>query len=477
MGQPSEQQGHPLEQHDSSNTESQPCTTAVISPVTPPAEPVIHVTERRGVTIRQWLFRSAVFALTAGISALVGAVLILMTPLPAAIAPAGSRRPVSLTDLWQQGFRYQITRPINILVLGVDLPLNLPGEAPPDDVFAGRSDTMLLVHLDPVANTVNVLSIPRDTQVNIPGEGIDKVNYANALGGSKLAAQVVSKTLNGVTIDRYVRVSTEAFKELVDLLGGVEVYVPERMEYEDQTQQLKIDLYPGQQVLNGEQAEQFARFRNDANGDIGRVQRQQQLIRALREKLTNPAMITRIPQAIELFRQYIDTNLTLEEMLALVDFGLDLSQENFRMVLLPGRFSAPDEYVASYWLLDPVAKDEVMQQYFDVSPITPVTQYHPQGEIKIAVQNASSDPALGSKVAAYLQTQGFANVYVVQDWVEPQAVTQIIVQRGDLRSAQLLESVLGIGQIIPASTGDLQSDLTIRVGEDWSSSPRLQGSY
>jgi polyisoprenyl-teichoic acid--peptidoglycan teichoic acid transferase len=83
--------------------------------------------------------------------------------------------------------------------------------------------------------------------------------------------------------------------------------VPERMEYEDQTQQLKIDLYPGQQVLNGEQAEQFARFRNDENGDIGRVQRQQQVIRALREKLTDPRLIPRIPQAIQIFQDYIDT--------------------------------------------------------------------------------------------------------------------------------------------------------------------------
>jgi polyisoprenyl-teichoic acid--peptidoglycan teichoic acid transferase len=426
---------------------------------------------------RRWLFRGLAIGLSATLSAVVGLVLMLITPLPAAFAPEGSQKPLSLNDLWRQGFRYRITRPVNILVLGIDLPLDLPDGASSNDVFAGRSDTMLLVHLDPDTQSVNVLSIPRDTQVDIPDLGIEKINYANAAGGAKLSAQVVSQNLNGVSIDRYVRVSTGAFREMVDLVGGIEVYVPERMEYEDQTQKLKIDLQPGHQLLNGAQAEQFARFRNDLNGDIGRVQRQQQVIRALREKISSPAMITRIPQAVELFREYIDTNLTTEEMLALADFGMALNQENFRMVMLPGRFSTPSESLASYWIMDPPAKDEVMQQYFNVSSIAAVTQNHDHKALKVAIQNASSNPHLGSQVATYLEAQGFSNVYVVEDWSETQTETQIIAQRGDLESARMLEMVLGLGDIVPASTGELSSDLTIRVGDDWLAKPRIQSSY
>jgi LCP family protein required for cell wall assembly len=436
-----------------------------------------EVSEHPSTSGRNWLFRSFVLGVSAMVSATIGTVLMLATPLPPALAPEGSREPFSLGDLWQHGFRYNITRPVNILVMGLDLPLDLPDGKVSDDVFAGRSDTMLLVRIDPPNNTVNVLSIPRDTQVEIPEQGIEKINYANALGGPTLSAQVVSRTLNGVTIDRYVRVSTGAFRELVDLVGGIEVYVPERMEYVDNTQKLEIDLYPGQQVLNGSQAEQFARFRNDANGDIGRVQRQQQVIRALREKISSPAMVTRLPQAIELFRRYIDTNLTLEEMLALANMGLGLEKENFRMVMLPGRFSTPDESVASYWIFDAVAKDAVMQEYFDVSSVATVTQSHDRAELRIAVQNASDNPQLGSQVAAYLQAQGFPDVYVIEDWPEPDSQTKIIAQRGDLESARMLESVLGLGEVIPASTGDIQSDLTIRVGNDWTEKPRLQSSY
>lgn len=424
-----------------------------------------------------WLFRSLMIGLSAAVSATIGTVLMLVTPLPPALAPEGTREPFSLSDLWQQGFRYNITRPVNILVMGLDLPLDLPDNKVSTDVFAGRSDTMLLVRVDPAENTVNVLSIPRDTQVEIPDMGIEKINYANAAGGPTLSAQVVSRTLNGVTIDRYVRVSTGAFRELVDLVGGIEIYVPERMEYVDNTQKLKIDLQPGQQLLNGAQAEQFARFRNDANGDIGRVQRQQQVIRALREKISSPTMVTRLPQAIELFRRYIDTNLTLEEMLALANMGLGLEKDNFRMVMLPGRFSTPDESVASYWIFDATAKDEVMQQYFDVTSVATVTQTHDRSSLRIAIQNASNNPQLGSQVAAYLQGQGFPDVYVIEDWPEPETQTKIIAQRGDLESAQMMESVLGLGEVVPASTGDIQSDLTIRVGNDWTEKPRIQSSY
>ncbi len=429
------------------------------------------------VRATKWLLRSLAFGLSATVSALVGVTLVLMTPLPSAIAPAGSPKPFSLHDLWQQGFRYTITRPINVLVMGVDLPLNLPDGRSSEDVFAGRSDTMLLVHVDPGKETISVLSVPRDTRVEIPELGTEKINYANAIGGPKLAAQVLSSNLNGVTIDRYVRVSTGAFREIVNLVGGIDLYVPERMEYVDNTQKLKIDLQPGQQTLNGEQAEQFARFRNDANGDIGRVQRQQQVIRALREKLSNPTLITKLPQAIELFQQYVDTNLTMEEMLAMVNFGLDVGSENFQMVMLPGRFSTPAESVASYWMMDPVAKDQVMQEHFNVSSLMAVTQQHDPKALQVAVQNASSNPQLGSQVAAYLEAQGFSSVYVTEDWPDTRSETQIIAQRGDLESAKMLQTILGLGQIEPTSTGDIQSDLTIRVGSDWVEQPRIQSSY
>jgi LCP family protein required for cell wall assembly len=314
-----------------------------------------------------------------------------------------------------------------------------------------------------------MLSIPRDTQVELPGIGIAKINDANVEGGPALTARVVSRTLNDVPIDRYVRVTTDAFRELVDLVGGVEVFVPYPMQYEDVTQNLKIDLDKGWQTLNSDQAEQFARFRKDQNGDIGRVQRQQALLKALRQRVVSPTVLPRLPQIIRVMQQYIDTNLSLEEMLALVGFGLDLEQDDFKMVLLPGRFSELNEYVASYWIMDSAGRDRVMREYFQQSPswssLDAISRS--PNQVRIAIQNATNDPQLGQRVAQYLAEKDFHNVYIVQDWPDQLRQTEIIVQQGDLEAAAALKKVLGLGQVEASSTGDIDSELTIRVGEDW----------
>jgi polyisoprenyl-teichoic acid--peptidoglycan teichoic acid transferase len=420
----------------------------------------------------KWLLRGLAVGLTAAVSLTVGMTTALMMPLPQAIAPHNQDKAqaFSIGEVLSKQLNYPITRPVNILVMGIDLPLDLPAGASPH-VFSGRSDTMLLVHLDPATQSINVLSVPRDTQVTLPQEGLVKINQANVIGGAKTAAQVVSQNLNGITIDRYVRISTGAFREMVDLMGGVDVFVPIDMKYVDETQHLNINLKAGWQNLDGAKAEQFARFRNDQYGDIGRVQRQQQMIRALREKLMNPAMLTRIPGAIQIFQRYIDTNLSSDELLALAGFGLGLEKDNFRMVMLPGRFSTPEEFQASYWIMDPDAMDQVMHEYFDLSSVAELSHQDSGTDLRIAIQNASDSPELGSQMANYLQSKGFNNVYIVKDWPDQQAETQIIVQRGDLQSASALESVMGTGKIVSASTGDLESDLTIRVGADWKPQP------
>ena len=417
-------------------------------------------TPARGAAISRSLFWGFTFLVSATASAAIGTTIALIAPLPGAVAPAEGQK--IFNDLWRSGFQYHVSRPVNILVMGID---RVPGVSDSsDEVFSGRSDTMLLLRVDPSDKTVNLLSIPRDTQVEVPGIGVTKINQANASGGPALARQAVTNSMNGLEVDRYVRVSTNAFRELVDLLGGVEVYVPEPMSYVDNTQKLKIDLAQGWQTLNGNQAEQFARFRKDSLGDIGRVQRQQTLIKALRSKLASPLMLPRVPSLITLMQKYIDTNLSVEEMLALVNLGLKLDKNDFKMVMLPGRFSAPNEFAASYWIMDPQKRDRVLQDYFKVGSTEPIAVAAP---VRIAVQNASSQPEAGKQFVSYLTSLGYENIYLTQDWADHQGETQIIVQKGDLRSARALQATIGLGGIEAASVGDLDSDLTIRVGDDW----------
>lgn len=136
-----------------------------------------------------------------------------------------------------------------------------------------------------------------------------------------MAARVVSRTLNNAPIDRYIRISTSGLRQLVDQLGGVEVFVPQSMTYKDSSSRLSINLVSGWQTLNGEQAEQFVRFREPGLGDLARVQRQQALTAALLQRLNSPTILPRLPQLTRLMRKYFDTNLKMEEMMALVNFG------------------------------------------------------------------------------------------------------------------------------------------------------------
>ncbi len=376
--------------------------------------------------------------------------------------------------LWRRRFPYRLSRPMNILVMGID---NVPGvEENSPDVFEGRSDTLLLLQANPSNQTISLLSVPRDTQVQIPGVGLAKINEANVYGGPKLAERVLENTLNDIEINRYVRVSKGAFRELVEQLGGVEVFVPQRMSYVDNTQKLNIDLQPGWQNLDGKQAEQFARFRDEVYGDIGRVQRQQVLLQGLRNRVSNVTVLPRLPQIIRVMQKYVDTNLSFQEMLALISFGLDLDRDDFKMVMLPGRPSSSDEYFSSYWIVDNEGRKRVLEQYFDVKldKFNSDNLYNPMAvneisllETKIAIQNASSNSKGAEKVAEYLRDKGFYNVYVVPDWYEKQSLTQVIVQGGYLKSAETVKTALGFGNIEAASTGEIGSDFTIRLGEDY----------
>jgi len=417
----------------------------------------------RGAIATRWVWWSFAFLLVTIVSASLGATIALVTP----FEPTAREQRPSIGELLRGHLRFGISRPVNILVMGIDRVPDAEEGSP--ESFNSRSDTMLLARVDPEAGNLNILSIPRDTQVEIPGVGATKINHANWEGGPDLAAEVVSQTLNGVAVDRYVRFTTGAFRDLVDVVGGVRIYVPERMYYVDQTQKLTIDLEPGWQTLNGEQAEGFVRFRGDQYGDIGRAQRQQMLLKALQKRLTNPLILTRLPEVFNVIQKHVDTDLALGELLALLQFGMRLDSEDLRMVLLPGRFSAPEEYNASYWLIDQTGVDRVMRGYFDVSPLT----YQPEGEetliytLRIAVQNASNDPDGAQEMADELARQGFENIYIDSDWPQTEAQTEVIAQRGYLEAAQTLAGTLGTATLATDSTGSIDSDLTIRVGNDW----------
>ncbi|WP_245555379.1 LCP family protein [Baaleninema simplex] len=426
----------------------------------------MKVSPSRPGNVSALLWWSVIATVTILTSAILGAVAALVMP-----ASSFVRSPWRQGRLWDN-FGYELSRPVNILVLGVDRDPEIADDSP--NLFRGRSDTVLVMHFDPNDDSLNVVSVPRDTQVELPDYGVAKLNQANAIGGVALAEATVRGLTNDLSVDRYVRVNTEALVELVDMLGGVEVFVPYPMSYLDRTQQLVIDLDPGWQLLDGRQAQQFSRFRQGRYGDVGRVQRQQILIEALRDRLTNPTVIPRIPAIVRVMQKYVDTNLTLEEMVALAGFGVQLDPQQFRMVLLPGRFSTATESDSSYWLIDTEQRDRIVAEFLDRTPSDAFID-RPSSQAafnetptrpRIAIQNASGDPQTVDLVRSKLQQLGFSEIYVAPNWNEVRRHTAIVVQTGDLEAARRLQGALGFGNIESLSTGDLDSDLTLRVGSD-----------
>ncbi|USG64251.1 LCP family protein [Brevibacillus ruminantium] len=202
-------------------------------------------------------------------------------------------------------------KPFVLLVLGID---SRDGER-------ARSDTIMLASIHPEKQRVYLLSIPRDTYLEIPGKGHDKLNHAMAHGGPKLVKQSLQSYLD-VRIDRYVTIDFDGFRKVVDTLGGVPIEVKKKMKYTDPTDDTHIDLNPGLQTLNGAQALDYARYRKSDLGkedsDYERINRQQEIVKALAEKGTSAEAFAKAFTLMEILGEHVKTDLTDREIASLL---------------------------------------------------------------------------------------------------------------------------------------------------------------
>ena len=428
-----------------------------------------------------WLLMGVGLSAVAVFSATVGALLALslsQTPLrqatltPEEEAVFSQEETISYSSLQIP----ELSRPVNILILGTKVLTSDVDEKPEQDLgyhalvnsFHGLADTMLLFRFDPLEGKFTLLSIPRDTKTYIKGHGVRKINEANYHGGPALAAETVSNLLEGVSVDRYVRVNVQGIEKLIDTIGGIDVYVPKDMKYTDHSQHLYINLKQGEQHLNGERAIQFLRFRHDAYGDIGRVQRQQMLMRAVVEQAINPQTIVKIPEILAVIHSHIDTNLTVNELMALAAFTGKKDRSDVKMLMLPGDFNDPEEEELSYWLPNHRAIEKMMAQHFSVGSYLESPGYRDPTRLRIAIQDSTGDPEAVQAMVKYFREAGYRRVFVSgQTWDKPLATTKIVAQKGDDASAAAIRVHLGLGEVLVESTGVLASDITIQLGQDW----------
>lgn len=228
-----------------------------------------------------------------------------------------------------------------VLIMGVDRR----------DGDVGRSDTLMLAAVDEERGRATLLSIPRDTRIEVGKYGYDKINHAYAFGGHEMTLAAVGKIV-GVPITHYILIDTSAFERIVDVVGGVDIDVEKRMYYEDPWDDnggLVIDLYPGEQHMNGAQAIQYVRYR-DGEGDIGRIARQQHFMRALLAQFLSPQVLPRISAVIDEVKNAVETDLTTRQLLTLATRLKEIEAGGMAMQMVVGTPAYLGDI--SYWIPD-----------------------------------------------------------------------------------------------------------------------------
>ena len=237
------------------------------------------------------------------------------------------------------------------------------------DKVADNTDTIMLVKLDLGKKEINILHIPRDTMLDT-NRKVKKVNSSYQVGGIELFEKDVA-SLTGFFVNRYVLFDIEGVEKAVDAIGGVYFDVPQDMKYYDPTQNLSINIKKGYQHLTGEQVVKVARYRSGYfNGDIGRIEVQQKLIKALAKQALKPENILRIPEIVGIIMDNVETDIDLGNMIWLANQVKDFSLDNIHTYMLPGIDATIDGL--SYWL---PYKNELLELINDkFNPLdTPIT--------------------------------------------------------------------------------------------------------
>ncbi|MHB0884983.1 MAG: LCP family protein [Bacillota bacterium] len=380
-------------------------------------------------------------------------------------------------------------QPINILVMGLDEAQDTTGYGVQQDLrfakIGRRTDTMILFSFNPAEHSLSMVSIPRDSEVIIPGfenQGIQKINAAHAFGdsqavalaakqklkyfpnsmGPELAMDVVSKLL-GVPVHYYLRTDVAGFVKLVDILGGVEMDVPQDMNYDDPYQNLHIHLKKGSQFLNGEKAMGLVRFRKYEDGDISRVKVQQEFFKAVMKKALSVGALFKIPSLAAAASKYIDTNLTPSQMLSLGTQALRLSPDKVQSGTLP---------VGQYEMIrgESFVKLDMAGVQKMVDELIRGIDRAANAKIKVQVLNGSGVNGKASALAGQLREFGFSVASVGTADKGSYPVTQVIGLDGEASLQTVGKAVTGLvptAKYYRRTAKDPQYSVTIIVGKDY----------
>ena len=386
----------------------------------------------------------------------------------------------TLPDPWSGNER------VTILLMGIDQRDWESGEGAP------RTDSMMLVTLDPVSKTAGMLSIPRDLWVEIPGYGHGRINTAYVLGeqdrlpggGPELAIKTVEKFM-GVPIHYYMQLDFGAFERMVDEIGGVEIDVPEEIEV-DPILTPNITLEPGKQTLSGEVALAYARARHTEGGDFDRSARQQQVALAIRSQILRlnmiPTLVAKAPALYQELASGIHTNLALDQMISL---GLMVFQINpgdiGRAVIGPPKMVTFERVIyggEAADVLKPVPdqirmlRDEIFTATGAIGPSVDTGDPQAAAEdefARVIVLNGAGQEGLAGQFADALGDLGFNVTEIANADRMDYPTTRIIDYTGNPYTTQYLVDLLNLtqSQVLFQTLPDGEVDVALVIGYDW----------
>ncbi|MBE6071319.1 MAG: LytR family transcriptional regulator [Clostridium butyricum] len=297
---------------------------------------------------------------------------------------------------------------LNILLMGVDI-----GDVNQvENQSIKRTDTLMVLNYNPKTKGVNLVSVPRDTLININGSHY-KINSAYALGGYSRLETEVENLLN-ININYIVRIDYNAFREFIDAIGGVEMTIDQDMYYDDEGQNLHINFKAGETVkLDGKKAEEFFRWRknNDGTGlvtgDLGRIENQQKFIAKVVDKCKSPMMIFRLPGILNAFADNIETNIPSYKA---VGYGLKflLHSSNMNMTTITGDLKMIGGQ--SYVIFNQSYNTDIINALGENADSSENSSINYNARIKVL--NGTNINGLASKVKEKLVANGYTNIDV-----------------------------------------------------------------
>jgi len=276
---------------------------------------------------------------------------------------------------------------INILAVGYDSNVN----------GSTRADTIILISLDVETNEAGIVFLPRDTYINLEDKNFTKLNSSHVYGGIELTQETVEELLS-VNIDYYLETDFQGFEQIIDRLGGVDIYVEKDLHYVDKAGGLYINIDRGQQNLSGEQALKYVRYR-DIRGDIGRIERQQKFIDAVLKKALSPTIIPKLPGIVSEINSTVNTNIPLQDISPFLSVAKEINLSQVESRMLPGEAKYINNI--SYWVPD-MQETEIM-----VENLIKNKSYINNKKYQLTVLNGLGKAGVAGETAELLKNYGF----------------------------------------------------------------------